>query len=105
MMLEQSEVNRLLYALRKLLPSCSHASCKCMADALRCCSYSEGYDLEPAEVREAIKLLDKNGDGVGPAVGCQMCWLHVTQLRPAAGLISFPEFVEWWQKEVRVVAA
>ena len=41
-------------------------------------SYGEGYDLEPAEVREAIKMLDKNSDG----------------------LISFPEFVDWWVNEV-----
>ena len=35
--------------------------------------------MEPAEVRQAIKLLDKNSDG----------------------LISFEEFVDWWVNEVR----
>jgi len=42
------------------------------------CSRREGYNLSEAEVTEAIKLLDKNGDK----------------------LIQFSEFVDWWQNEV-----
>jgi hypothetical protein len=38
----------------------------------------EGYNLSEAEVTEAIKLLDKNGDK----------------------LIQFSEFVDWWKNEV-----
>ena len=43
------------------------------------CSRQEGYELEPAEVKQAIELLDKNQDG----------------------LISFEEFVDWWVNQVR----
>lgn len=42
------------------------------------CSREEGYDLDESEAKEAVKLLDRNGDG----------------------LISFEEFVEWSQNKV-----
>lgn len=46
---------------------------------MRSCSSQEGYELDEAEVKQAIQLLDKNQDG----------------------LISFNEFVDWWVNEVR----
>ena len=42
------------------------------------CSAQEGYELNDAEVRQAVQLLDKNSDG----------------------LISFDEFVDWWVNQV-----
>jgi EF hand len=42
-------------------------------------SVEEGYKLDDAEVKAAIKILDKDGDG----------------------LINFPEFVDWWVNKVR----
>ena len=40
---------------------------------------SEGFDLTPAEVSEAARLLDRNGDG----------------------LVSFPEFADWYVNKVK----
>lgn len=40
----------------------------------------EGYNLDDAEVKAAIKILDKDGDG----------------------LINFPEFVDWWVNKVKL---
>eukprot|EP00884_Botryococcus_braunii_P007804 jgi/Botrbrau1/17024/Bobra.49_2s0080.1 len=39
----------------------------------------EGYNLDDAEVKAAIKILDKDGDG----------------------LINFPEFVDWWVNKIK----
>lgn len=47
------------------------------------CSRQEGFDFSEEEERKAVQILDTNGDG----------------------LISFPEFVEWWCNKVRPLSA